>query len=152
MTTTGSGKHSEVKTVPTDADVHAFVAAVENDVRRRDAETLLGLMQRVTGQPPVMWGPSLIGFGTYHYVYASGREGDAGAVGFSPRKTSTTVYFNDGFDAYADELARLGPHSLGKSCLYLKDLTKVDLGVLEEMVRRSYAVTTTQTWPPAPEG
>jgi len=152
MATTGSVKHSDVTTVPTDADVHAFVAAVENDVRRRDAETLLALMQRVTGQPPVMWGSSIVGFSTYHYVYASGREGDAAAVGFSPRKTSTTLYFADGFDEYADELARLGPHSLGRPCLYLKDLTKVDLGVLEEMVRRSYAITTTRTWPSTAPG
>jgi hypothetical protein len=105
-------------------------------------------MRRVPGHPPTMWGPSIIGFGSYHYVYESGREGDAAAVGFSPRKASTTVYLADGFDGYADELARLGPHTLGKSCLYLKDLSKVDLGVLEEMVRRSYAVTTTRSWPP----
>jgi hypothetical protein len=138
-------------TVPTDDDVAAFVAAVPDDVRRRDARTLLELMRHATGQPAVMWGASIVGFGTYHYVYASGREGDAAALGFSPRKASTTVYLADGFDAYADELARLGPHSLGKSCLYLKDLSTVDLGVLEEMVRRSYAETTTRVWPP-PKG
>jgi len=142
-------KKSEGTTVPTTADVDAFVAAVPDDVRRRDAGTMLDLMQRATGQPPVMWGPSIVGFGSYHYVYDSGREGDASAVGFSPRKTSTTVYFADGFDQYGDDLARLGPHSLGRSCLYLKDLAKVDLGVLEGMVRRSYAVTTTRFWPPA---
>jgi Domain of unknown function (DU1801) len=150
MATTGSGKQrSEVRTVPTEADVHGFVAGVADDVRRRDAETLLDLMRRATGQPPVMWGPSIIGFGSYHYVYATGREGDAAAVGFSPRKWSTTVYLADGADAYGDELARLGPHSVGRSCLYLKDLSTVDLGVLEEVVRRSYTATTTRTWPPA---
>ena len=137
----------QAKTVPTDRDVDAFIAAVPGDVRRRDAGTMRALMERVTGQPAVLWGTSLVGFGSYHYVYESGHEGDAGAVGFSPRATSTTVYFADGFDDYADDLGRLGPHSLGKSCLYLKDLAKVDLGVLEGMVRRSYEVTTTRTWP-----
>ncbi|WNB84430.1 DUF1801 domain-containing protein [Cellulomonas sp. ATA003] len=146
MTTTKRTQPS-VKTVPTPDDVGAFVAAVADDVRRRDAETLVELMARATGQPPVLWGPSIVGFGSYHYVYESGREGDASAVGFSPRKASTTVYLADGFDAYTDDLARLGPHSLGKSCLYLKDLSTVDLAVLEGMVRRSYEVTTTRTWP-----
>jgi hypothetical protein len=140
-------KTSDATTVPTDADVAAFIAGVPDDVRRRDAETLVGLLREVTGQQPVMWGPSIVGFGSYHYVYDSGREGDAAAVGFSPRKASTTVYLADGFDAYADELARLGPHSLGKSCLYLKDLAKVDLGVLEQLVRRSYETTTRTSSP-----
>ncbi len=146
MATTGSGSKAQPTTVETDADVGAFVAGVEHDVRRRDAETMVELMQRVTGEPPRMWGPSIVGFGSYHYVYESGREGDMAAVGFSPRKTSTTVYLNDGFDAYADELARLGPHTLGRSCLDLEDLARVDLGVLEEMVGRAYRATTTRTW------
>lgn len=141
-TTRGAGKQAVVKTVPTGADVGDFLAGVDHEVRRRDAHTLVELMRRVTGEPPRMWGPSLVGFGTYHYVYESGREGDTGAIGFSPRKAATTVYFNDGFDAYAEQLERLGPHSLGRSCLYLKDLAAVDLDVLEDMVRRSYATTT----------
>ena len=147
MATTGSGGTTRATTVETGADVGAFLAAVEHDVRRRDAGTLVELMQRVTGEPPRMWGPSIVGFGSYHDVYESGREGDMAAVGFSPGKASTTVYLDGGFDAYADELARLGPHALGTSCLYLKDLAKVDLDVLEEMVRRSYRATTTRTWP-----
>ena len=89
-----------------------------------------------------MFRPSIVGFGSHHYVYATGREGDTAAIGFSPRKASTTVYFVDGFEEYGDELAQLGPHTLGRSCLYLKDLATVDLAVLERMVRRSYAVTT----------
>jgi hypothetical protein len=141
MATTGSSSAQPPKTVPTDADVGAFVDAVPDDVRRRDARTLLELIGRVTGEPARMWGPSIVGFGSYHYRYETGREGDMAAVGFSPRKASTTVYFVDGFDHYADELARLGPHTLGKSCLYLKDLTRVDVGVLEDMVRRSYETT-----------
>jgi len=142
MATTRARKAATATTVPTDADVGAFVAGVEDDVRRRDAQTLVELLGRVTGEPPRMWGPSIIGFGSHHYVYATGREGDTAAVGFSPRKASTTMYFVDGFEEYRDDLARLGPHTLGRSCLYLKDLTTVDLAVLEGMVRRSYAVTT----------
>ncbi|WP_315096307.1 DUF1801 domain-containing protein [uncultured Cellulomonas sp.] len=127
------------KTTATDADVDAFVAAVDHPVRRRDAERLVALMGRVTGEQPRMWGPTMIGFGSYHYRYDSGREGDAGAAGFSPRKAATTVYLPDGVDAHADLLAALGPHTVGKSCVYIKDLDTVDLGVLEEVVRRSFA-------------
>ncbi|GAA2722895.1 DUF1801 domain-containing protein [Cellulomonas aerilata] len=148
-TTESSGSTPGTSTVPTGADVARFVAGVEHDVRRRDAQTLLELMQRATGEPPRMWGPSIVGFGSYHYVYATGREGDMAAVGFSPRKASTTVYLMEGFEQHADDLARLGPHTLGRSCLYLKDLAKVDLGVLEAMVARSYATTTQRAWPPA---
>ncbi|WP_199424208.1 DUF1801 domain-containing protein [Actinotalea solisilvae] len=135
------------KTQPTDADVEAFIEQVEPATRREEAWTMLELMKRATGQPPVLWGPSIIGFGSYHYRYASGREGDAGAAGFSPRKASTTVYFPDGFADYGDDLARLGPHSTSVSCLYLKKLDKVDLDVLEGMVRRSYQRVSSGTWP-----
>ncbi|WP_367183073.1 DUF1801 domain-containing protein [uncultured Cellulomonas sp.] len=131
-----------VTTVPNDADVAGFLAAVEHDVRRRDAATLVELLGRVTGEPPRMWGPSIVGFGRYHYRYDTGREGDMAAVGFSPRKAATTVYLVDGFDAYGDLLERLGPHTTGRSCLYLKDVAAVDLTVLEELLRRSYAATT----------
>jgi len=130
------------KTLPTDADVSAFVAAVKSPVRRRDAETLLGIMGRVTGLRPVMWGPSIIGFGEYHYRYASGREGTMAAAGFSPRATASTVYLADGFNGHGDLLARLGPHTTSASCLYLKDLSKVDLAVLEELVAASYRAVT----------
>ena len=135
---------TESKTLENDGDVDAFLAAVTPEVRRRDALVLRALMERVTGRPARMWGPSIVGFGRYHYRYASGREGDMAAAGFSPRKAATTVYLVDGFDAYADDLARLGPHSTGASCLYLKRLDDVDLGVLEEIVRRSYAVVTAE--------
>lgn len=130
-------------------DVMAFVEGVENEGRRADARTLLEMMGRVTGEPARMWGPSIVGFGSYHYVYASGREGDAPAAGFSPRKAATTIYIDEGFDGYTELLGRLGPHSIGKSCLYLKRLDTADLGALEEMVRRSYTTTITRTWPPA---
>lgn len=137
---------SDVKTLPHDGDVRAFVDAVPHPVRRRDAETLLDLMGRVTGEPPVMWGPSIVGFGTYHYHYASGRQGDAAGAGFSPRKAASTVYLPDGVAAHADLLARLGPHTSSVSCLYIKDLEKVDLAVLEEIVRRSYTTVTSGTF------
>lgn len=130
------------RTTATDADAAAFLAGVEHPVRRRDAERLVALMTRVTGEPPVMWGPTIVGFGTYHYRYPSGREGDMAAAGFSPRKPATTIYFPDGVEAHADLLATLGPHTLGKGCLYVKDLEAVDLAVLEEVVRRSYAAVT----------
>jgi hypothetical protein len=134
-------------TVPTDDDVSAFVDAIADERRRADARTLVALMSEVTGQPPRMWGGSIVGFGTYHYVYESGREGDWAAVGFSPRKASTTVYVMAGFDGYRELLERLGPHTTGKSCLYLRRLDAVDLEVLREMVRRSYAYITTRSWP-----
>ncbi len=135
---------AELKTKPGDQDPRAFVAAFPDECRRRDAHVVLELMVEVTGHPPVMWGSGIVGFGTYHYAYGSGREGDTMAIGFSPCKTSTTVYLMDGFDDHGDLLTRLGPHSTGKSCLYLKRLDDIDLGVLEELVRRSYAATETR--------
>ncbi|WP_066298302.1 DUF1801 domain-containing protein [Arthrobacter luteolus] len=120
------------------AGVGAYLEAVVPAVRRRDAATLLEMMTRITGESPAMWGPSIIGFGAYHYKYASGREGDAPAAGFSPRKAAATVYLADGTEAYAEQLEQLGAHTTGVVCLYLKDLSKVDLGVLEDIVRESY--------------
>ncbi|HMO10186.1 MAG TPA: DUF1801 domain-containing protein [Actinotalea sp.] len=129
------------RTVPSDDDVAAFVDAVPDPRRREDARTTVELMRRATGLEPVMWG-AIIGFGSYHYRYPSGREGDMPAAGFSPRKAATTVYLMDGLDQHAEALARLGPHTVGKSCLYLKRLADVDLAVLEEMVRASYLAVT----------
>lgn len=137
---------ADTKTLPHDGDVNAFIAGVTHKVRRRDAETLLELMGRITGEPPVMWGPSIIGFGTYHYEYASGRQGDAGGAGFSPRKAASTVYLPDGVGAHTDLLARLGPHTATVACVYIKDLEKVDLAVLEEIIRRSYTTVTSGTF------
>lgn len=137
---------AETTTAETDADVDAFLAAVQPEARRRDALVLRALMERVTGQPARMWGPSIVGFGRYRYRYPSGREGEMAAASFSPRKASSSVYVVDGFEAYADELARLGPHTTGAACLYLKRLDDVDLGVLEDIVRRSYAAVTAETF------
>lgn len=129
-----------------DPEVRALIDAVENPVRRRDAETLLELMTRVTGQPARLAYSGIIGFGTYHYHYASGRQGDAPGAGFAPRKPSTTIYLNDGIAAHADELERLGPHTTGVGCLYVKDLDTVDLDVLERVVRSSYETLTAGTY------
>lgn len=131
------------KTVPTDVDVHAFLAEVTPARRRRDAETVLDLMERVTGERPVMWGPSIVGFGSTTLRYASGRTADWPAAAFSPRRSATTVYLDAGFaEELADDLALLGPHTTGTGCLYLKDVAAVDLAVLERLVRRSWAAAT----------
>lgn len=129
---------AENKTKPTDADVDAFIDAVPSDRRRDEARTVLALMREVTGEEPAMWGPSMVGFGSVHYRYDSGREGDMFAAGFSPRKTALTVYLAEGFDEREDLLDRLGPHTTGKSCLYLKRLDAVDLDVLRTLVEISY--------------
>jgi hypothetical protein len=129
-----------------DADVERFLQTVTSPVRRQDADTLITMMGRITGEQPRMWGPSIIGFGHYHYRYASGREGDAGAAGFSPRKAATTIYLPDGTGAYSEPLERLGPHSSSVGCLYVKDLSKLDLSVLEEIVAESYRTLTTGTY------
>ena len=127
------------KTAPTRASVAAFIEAVENPVRQRDARTLLALYKRVTGEKPAMWGPTIVGFGRYHYRYESGREGDSLRAGFSPRKAAMTLYVMDGFSAYGDLLARIGKAKTSVSCLYLGDLAKVDTGALEELIARSWA-------------
>lgn len=132
---------AELKTQPNDASVEEFLAGIADPVRQRDARTVCALMAEVTGQPPVMWGSSIVGFGSFHYTYASGRSGDWMAVGFSPRKASTTLYLMDGFESYPELLDRLGPHSTGKACLYVKRLADVDHSVLRDLVARSYAQT-----------
>jgi hypothetical protein len=127
-------------------DVRALLESVQSPTRRRDAETLLGLMRRVTGEEPRLWG-SVIGFGQYHYKYASGREGDAAAAGFAARKAATTIYVLDGVEAHRHLLERLGPHTTGVGCIYVKDLETIDLDVLEAIVRQSYERLTSDVWP-----
>ncbi|MBP1326109.1 hypothetical protein JOF28_001341 [Leucobacter exalbidus] len=126
-------------------EVREFVSRVTPAKRQRDAETLLDLYARVTGLSPHLWA-TIIGYGSYHYRYDSGREGDAPAAGFSPRKAATSIYLADGVGAHAELLARLGPHTHGVGCLYLKDLAVVDLTVLEEIVRASYFAVTAGTY------
>ena len=125
------------KTQPSKTSVTSFLARVTDGARRKDCETLVKLMSKATGEKPMMWGPSLVGFGSYHYKYASGHQGDACLVGFSPRKTDLTLYIQPGLHRYPDLLKRLGKYKSGKSCLYLKSLADVDDGVLEQLVTQS---------------
>ena len=131
---------AEMKTKPTDARVDVFLDGVEHPVRRADGQALRAMMERVTGEPAVMWGPSIVGFGSYHYRYASGHEGDSPRIGFSPRSANLVLYVG-GFPEYEALLARLGKHKSSKACLYLGKLADVDPAVLEEIVRRTYAAT-----------
>ena len=128
---------AELKTQPNDQSVHTFLNSVENDKKRQDSFTLLQLMEEVTGAAPKMWGDSIVGFGSYHYKYASGREGDWFLAGFSPRKQNLTLYIMAGFDEYDALLSKLGKHKTGKSCLYINKLEDVDLDTLRELVKRS---------------
>ena len=130
---------AENKTQVTDVDPRAFVASVEHPTRRADAEVLLEMMIRVTGCEPKMWGPSIIGFGRYHYVYDSGREGDFILTGFSPRKANLVIYVLPGYEDMSAQLAELGKHRLGKSCLYINKLADVNLDVLETIVSNGVA-------------
>ena len=130
---------SDPKTRPSDASVEAFIEAVDHPRRREDARILLKLMRRVTGEEPVMWGPSIVGFGRYRYRYASGQEGEWPIAGFSPRKQNLSIYILPGFGDYDDLLSRLGKHKTGKSCLYVNKLADVDMDVLESLVRATTA-------------
>jgi len=127
------------KTVPTAASVEEYLNSVTDEAKQKDSFALLELMKEVTGEEPVMWGESIVGFGTYHYTYASGRSGEWPITGFAPRKQSLTLYIMSGFDAYEELLAKLGKHSTGKSCLYIKRLSDVDRDVLRELVAESVA-------------
>ena len=128
---------AELKTQENDASVADFLNAVADERRRADAQRLATIMQEETGEPPRMWGANIVGYGHYHYRYASGREGEWMLVAFSPRKANLTLYVMPGFDGYEELLGRLGKFTTGKSCLYLKRLADVDEAVLRELVRRS---------------
>lgn len=125
------------KTTPTDQSVDLFIEAIPDEARRADCRNLLQLMEEVTGEKPKMWGPSMVGFGSYHYRYDSGREGDWFLAGFSPRRHDLTVYITAGFERYDALMKRLGRHKTGRSCLYIKRLSDVDQGVLRELVADS---------------
>ncbi|WP_421785818.1 DUF1801 domain-containing protein [Hyphobacterium sp.] len=126
---------SENKTQPTKTTPADYIATVEPEARREQSRQLLAFFERVTGWKPRMWGPSIIGFGEYHYKYDSGREGDFLATGFSPRKANLTLYIMPGYEDYGPILERLGKHKLGKSCLYINKLEDIDMDVLAELVR-----------------
>lgn len=128
-----------MKTVPNSANVDEFIAAIEDPQQRADSLALLELIAGVTGKQPKMWGPSIVGFGSYHYKYASGREGDFFLAGFSPRARNLTVYVMPGFEEYDALLDDLGKHKTGKSCLYINKLEDIDTDVLRNLVERSVA-------------
>lgn len=132
---------AETKTKPTAVSVEDFIAAVENLGRREDARVVADLMSEASGEPPVMWGPSIIGFGKYHYRYDSGHEGDAPVVGFSPRKANLVLYVGGDEPERLALLARLGKHKTGKACVYVNRLSDLDLDVLRELTRFSVATT-----------
>jgi hypothetical protein len=127
-----------LKTTKSAGSVTEFLDAVADAQRRADVIAACALMREVTGAEPAMWGSSIVGFGTYHYKYASGQEGDWPAVGLSPRKAALTLYLSTGFDGAEDLLGRLGPHSIGKSCLYVKRLSAVDQDVLRDLVGKAF--------------
>ena len=130
---------AELKTKPTGADVTTFLNGVADEQKRRDCFTLVEMMREATGAEPQMWGDAIVGFGAEHYRYASGREGDWPLIGFSPRKQNLTLYLMYGFEQHGDLLAKLGKHSTGKSCLYVKRLSDVHLPTLRELVNLSVA-------------
>ncbi|MCG8578923.1 MAG: DUF1801 domain-containing protein [Bacteroidales bacterium] len=125
---------AENKTQPTKADARSFLNKVEHKQRREDSFVILDLMERLSGHQPVMWGESIIGFGTYTYKYDSGRSGDWFIVGFSPRKQSISLYLMYGFDKVQHLLDKLGKHKKGKGCLYINKLSDIDIDILAELV------------------
>ncbi len=138
---------AENKTQATGVSVDAFLAAAEPEQRRSDARILRDLMTRISGEPAMMWGPSIIGFGRYRYRYDSGREGEMARIGFSPRKASLVLYIAGGFPRHDALMAQLGRFTTGKSCLYIKTLSDVDMGVLEALIVESLDYML-ETYPP----
>lgn len=130
---------SEPKTKPTKRSVAQFLAAVKDEDRRRDCKTVLSIMKDATKSAPQMWGPSIVGFGTYHYVGASGREGDWPRIAFSPRKVDLTLFIMPGFDQYAELMRKLGKVKTGKACLYIKSLDDVHLPTLMALINQAVA-------------
>ena len=128
---------AELKTKQNDASVKEFLGKIPDERKRRDAFTILELMQEITGEKPKMWGPSIVGFGSYHYKYDSGHEGDMCVTGFSPRKEALTLYITTGFEKQAGLMKKLGKHKTSKACLYIKRLEDVSLPVLKELIAES---------------
>ena len=128
---------ADLKTAPNEQSVETFIDSVEPEWKRDDAREILSLIGRITGEDPVMWGDSIVGFGNYHYKYESGREGDWFLAGFSPRKQSTTIYMMGGFDGQDEMLEKLGKHKKSVGCLYIKKLADVDMSTLEKMIKKS---------------
>ncbi len=138
---------AELKTKQNEGSPSDYLDAIENEARRNDAYAILKMMQSITKEKPRMWGKSIVGFGTYHYVYATGREGDWFLTGFSSRKDSLTLYIMAGFEEYDDLLKKLGKFKTGKSCLYIKSLNDVHLPTLKELIKKSADFISTKKWP-----
>jgi hypothetical protein len=128
---------AELKTKKTQASVAAFLNAIDDDQKRKDSKAVAKIMKEITGKSPKMWGTSIVGYGSYHYKYASGQKGDWPLTGFSPRKQALTLYIMSGFKEYKPLLKKLGKHKTGKACLYIKKLEDVDEKVLRELIKRS---------------
>ena len=128
---------AELKTQPTKASVDKFINQIPDETKRDDCRQVARIMEEITGEKPTMWGPSIVGFGTYHYKYASGREGDWPIAAFSPRKQDLTLYIMPGFTEHADLMKQLGKHRTGKSCLYIKRLSDVHMPTLKKLIRDS---------------
>ena len=128
---------SDLKTRPTGASVEAFLRDIDDETKRKDCRAVLKMMKQATGAKPKMWGESIVGFGSYHYKYASGREGDWFLTGFAPRKRNLTLYIMSGFAEYDALLSRLGKYKTGKSCLYVNKIEDIDLQTLRELVEQS---------------
>lgn len=128
---------AELKTKLNEASVIDFLNAVEDEQKRNDCYAIKTMMEEITGEPAKMWGGSIVGFGSYHYKYATGREGDWMLTAFSPRKQNLTLYIMSGFNKYDELLSKLGKHKIGKSCLYIKRLSDIDMDVLQELIRAS---------------
>lgn len=126
------------KTIPTKVKVIDFINTLSNENQKADSQTLIKLMEKITGKKAVMWGPSIIGFGEYHYKYASGHEGDAPLVAFSPRKDSLSVYLSQQYEAKDELIEKLGKHKMAKSCLSIKKLSDININILQQMITNSY--------------
>jgi hypothetical protein len=126
------------KTQENETNVENFLQSIEDEVKRKDSQAIVEIMRQMTQEEPEMWGGSIIGFGQYHYIYASGHEGDAPKVGFSPRKQNLTLYLTYGFEENRDLMEKLGKYKTGKACLYVKRLSDVDVDILRELIKRSY--------------
>jgi len=138
---------SENKTKPTRQSVEKFLNGIKDEKVRQDTFTLVDIMQQITKEEPKMWGSSIVGFGQYHYTYASGREGDAALVGFSPRKQNLTLYIGGGFDRYGELLGKLGKFTTGNACLYVKTLDDLHLPTLKKVIQQSVKHMRSITWP-----
>ena len=137
---------AELKTKPNKVSVEKFLNSVKDEKKREDSFKVLELMKKITKEKPIMWGPSIVGFGKYHYKYASGREGDWFLTGFSPRKQNLTLYIMSGFKRYDELMKKLGKHKTGSSCLYINKLEELDIKVLKELITESVKYMKNKKW------